>query len=87
MNDISKGKNNEISKQAYEVIKGGRVKLRDKVLSMIDGMASTIEIAERLGKPIHSISGRFTELKIENKIKAIDSKKIGNTSYTIYKAI
>lgn len=59
-------------------------KMWERVLNEVDGKRSTIEIANILRVPIHTISGRFSELKAKQKIYQTSSKKIGNKHYAVY---
>lgn len=56
----------------------------EKVLNEVDGIKSTLDIANILGVPIHTISGRFSELKAKQKIYQTAIKKIGSKSYAVY---
>jgi hypothetical protein len=38
----------------------------------------------KMGKPVHKISGRLTELKREGKIEEVGNRKIGDTDFTVY---
>ena len=80
--DLSRGKNNELSKEAWSKVdaKGSRA----EVLALIDGNKCTIEIAFELGKQIHKISGRFTELKASDQIVKIGKKEINGGWYSVY---
>ena len=80
--DLSRGKKNAISKEAFEKV--DKQADRQKVLSLIDGNLCTFEIAEKLGKPIHKISGRFTWLKSKGDIRLKGSKTIQNSKYSVY---
>ncbi|MBP1165095.1 DNA-binding transcriptional regulator YhcF (GntR family) [Chryseobacterium sp. PvR013] len=82
--DYSRGRNNANSKLAFKQVKVTIPKMQDRVLNEVDGIKSTIEIANILGVPIHTISGRFSELKAKQKIFQTSSKKIGRTSYAVY---
>lgn len=82
--DYSRGRNNANSKLAFKQVKVTIPKMQDRVLNEVDGIKSTIEIANILGVPIHTISGRFSELKAKQKIFQTASKKIGRTSYAVY---
>lgn len=82
--DYSRGRNNENSKAAFETIKEKIPAMWIKVYNLIDGIRSTLEIANILGVPIHVISGRFSELKAKNKIYQTSSTKIGGKSYAVY---
>ena len=80
--DLSRGKKNALSKEAFsKVDKEGD---RQKVLSLIDGNLCTFEIAEKLNKPIHKISGRFTWLKSQGMIMMKGTKTIQNSKYSVY---
>lgn len=82
--DYSRGRNNSNSKLAFQKVKETIPKMWEKVLNEVDGIKSTIEIANSLRVPIHVISGRFSELKSKNKIIQTSSKKIGSKSYAVY---
>lgn len=82
--DYSRGRDNTNSKLAFQQIKVTIPKMQDRVLNEVDGIRSTIEIANILGVPIHTISGRFSELKAKQKIFQTSSKKIGSKSYAVY---
>ena len=83
--DISRGRENSISKEMNLVV--NKTKDIESVLSLIDGIRSTFEIANLLNKPIHKISGRFTELKKFGKIQQKGSIKIENSKYSVYEKI
>ena len=78
--DLSKGKHNPLSKEAFKKVSKGQ---KWEVLRLIDGQRNTKEIAEIMGKEIHKISGRFTELKALNLIDLSHSKD----GYSVYKEI
>ena len=78
--DLSKGKHNQLSKEAFKKVRKGQ---KWEVLRLIDGQTSTKEIADKLNKPIHSISGRFTELKALELIEFSHEKE----GYSVYKEI
>jgi len=82
--DYSRGRNNSNSKLAFQKAKITIPTMWQKVLNEVDGIKSTIEIATILGVPIHTISGRFSELKAKNKIYQTSIKKIGSKSYAVY---
>lgn len=82
--DYSRGRNNANSKLAFQQVKEAIPKMWEKVLNVVDGKRSTLDIANILGVPIHTISGRFSELKAKNKIYQTSSKKIGSKSYAVY---
>ncbi|KAA2223000.1 hypothetical protein [Chryseobacterium sediminis] len=82
--DYSRGRNNANSKLAFKQAKVTIPKMQHKVYELVDGINSTIEIANILGVPIHTISGRFSELKAKQKIFQSSSKKIGSKSYAVY---
>lgn len=82
--DYSRGRDNANSKLAFQQVKVIIPKMQDRVLNEVDGIKSTIEIANLLGVPIHTISGRFSELKAKQKIYQTSSKKLGRTSYAVY---
>ncbi|ADV83847.1 hypothetical protein [Terriglobus saanensis] len=37
------------------------------------------ELAERVGRPMHSISGRIAELKLADRVQATDERRDGGT--------
>lgn len=82
--DYSRGRDNANSKLAFKQVKVTIPKMQDRVLNEVDGIKSTIEIANILGVPIHTISGRFSELKAKQKIFQTSSIKIGSKSYAVY---
>ncbi len=77
--DISKGRHNEMSKVANSKV--NKEQGRSLILSLIDGNKSTKEIATILGKEIHKISGRFSELKMQGKIELSHYKD----GFSVYK--
>ena len=83
--DISKGKSNEVSKEMNQVVR--KENDRNAILSLIDGMNSTMDIATILDKPINKVSGRFSELKAKGLIEAVGTKQVGRSKFTIYKVI
>lgn len=85
--DYSRGRNNEISQHSFTLIKGTVESSRKQVYNRVDGIKSTIEIAQDMGVPLHKVSGRFSELKAQNKIIQISTKKIGNSHFGVYKKV
>lgn len=85
--DFSRGRENALSKQMNDVNNKVRANDCDRVLSLIDGIRCTQDIADIMDKPINKISGRFTQLKAMNLIKAIGTKSINNSKFTIYEQI
>ena len=83
--DISHGRCNEVSKEMNQVIAPHKENDRNAILSLIDGVNSTMDIATILDKPINKISGRFTELKAKGLIEAVGTKQVGRSKFTIYK--
>lgn len=82
--DYSRGRNNANSKLAFQQVKETIPKMWEKVLNEVDGIKSTLDIANILGVSIHQISGRFSELRAKQKIFQTSSKKIGSKSYAVY---
>ncbi|WFB67033.1 hypothetical protein [Chryseobacterium sp. WX] len=82
--DYSRGRNNANSKLVFQQAKVTIPKMQDRVLNEVDGISSTLDIANKLGVEIHKISGRFSELKAKQKIYQTSSKKIGGKSYAVY---
>ncbi len=82
--DYSRGRDNSNSKLAFQQAKVTIPKMQDRVLNEVDGIKSTLDIAKILGVLIHTISGRFSELKAKQKIYQTSSKKIGSKSYAVY---
>lgn len=81
--DISRGKNNPISQIAFKENVSTREVDRQKVFQLINSQRNTHEIAEIMGKEIHQISGRFTELK-KGKITPIGFSFYKGKRGTIY---
>jgi hypothetical protein len=79
--DISRGRNNDLSKIANQKI--NKVKGRELVLNLIDGNRSTKDITSYLQTDINKISGRFTELKKLELIEFSHSKE----GFSVYKQI
>ena len=82
--DISRGKNNQISKIAFKENVSTREIDRKRVFELINSARNTHEIAEIMGKQIYQISGRFTELKKERKITTIGFSFYKGKRGTIY---
>ncbi|WP_145953282.1 hypothetical protein [Chryseobacterium indologenes] len=82
--DYSRGRNNANSKLAFQQVKVTIPTMQQQVYELVDGINSTLDIANILGVPIHKISGRFSELKAKQKIFQTSSKKHGHTSYAVY---
>ena len=82
--DISRGKNNHVSKQVFERrspdFKGAKL----KIMQLIDGSLSSVEIADKMGKNLSQISGRFSWLKQKGYIYDDRQKIINNNPYTVY---
>ena len=85
--DISRGKENAISKLEFLENKSTREIDRTRILMLIDSRRNTHEIAEILNKQIYQISGRFTELKKEGIIKDIGFCFFNGKRGTIYARI
>lgn len=85
--DYSRGRNNENSQHSFGLIKGVVESGRLQVLKHVDGIKSTIEIAEEMGLPLHKISGRFSELKAKQKIFQVATRKIGRSRFAVYQKI
>ncbi|ALR29728.1 hypothetical protein ATE47_03970 [Chryseobacterium sp. IHB B 17019] len=85
--DYSRGRNNENSQHSFGLIKGKVENQRMRVLSNVDGLKSTIEIANDMGVFLHQISGRFSELKANHKIIQITTKKIGRSRFAVYRKL
>jgi hypothetical protein len=77
--DVSKGRDNEMSKIANKKV--NKVKDRELVYNLVNGDRSTKEISIILGKEIYRISGRFTELKASDKIELSHYKD----GFSVYK--
>jgi DNA-binding transcriptional regulator YhcF (GntR family) len=61
------------------------MKVYEKVLTF-PGITQR-ETAEKLGVPVHTISGRFTALENKGIIKVIGEKKIGNRNHGTYSIV
>ncbi|WP_312900233.1 hypothetical protein [Chryseobacterium taichungense] len=83
--DHSRGRKNANSQHSFNLIKGKVESQRMQILKKIDGLKSTLEIAEEMEVSIHQISGRFSELKANHKIIQITTKQIGKSRYAVYK--
>lgn len=79
----NKHKNNENSVQANLRLSPYKKALRTEVYEIIlwdfNGLTCE-EIARQLDKPVHSISGRISELKKQRKIKEVGTTKNSNGS-------
>lgn len=82
--DFSRGAQNEVSREMHERIKATKPNMRQIVLDALDGLKCTLEVAESLNTQLHKISGRISELKHSNSIKAIGVKDYKGSKYTIY---
>ena len=85
--DISRGRHNPESQKAFEQIKPIIKNQRERVYDLIDGNRCTLEIAEKIEVPLHKISGRFTELKIKERISKTHTKEYKNSTYAVYKPL
>lgn len=85
--DYSRGRHNELSKEAFEKVKPHINATHAKILELIDGNLCTYEIAVMLGKELHKISGRFGELEKMHKIQFVGKKNINGSNYSIYKKL
>ena len=83
--DLSRGRNNVISAEMFEKV--DTQKGRQQVFELIDGFLSTTEIAQKLGKPINKISGRFTELKKNGIIRYVGKKPFLGSSFSVYEKV
>jgi hypothetical protein len=69
--DVSKGWDNPESKAAYEKVRSTRQQSHEIILNLLElvlkadwhGGLTCKEISGKLGKPMHAISGRITELE------------------------
>ncbi|WP_027380798.1 hypothetical protein [Chryseobacterium daeguense] len=85
--DYSRGRNNENSKVAFNIVKQTLSATKLEILSHVDGILCTLEIAVRMGRHHHKISGRFSELEASGKIIKIGIKKIGRSPFGIYRKL
>ncbi len=84
--DLSRGKENELSKEAF--VKVDVKKGQTDVYNLIDGNLCTYEISCLiLGRGMNDVSGRFTELKKLGKIQLKGKKKINGANYSVYEKI
>lgn len=76
----TKHRGNLRSQEAHEKVKKIKISLRDLVLNFIslqgEHGATCEEISKSLERPMHSISGRCSELKIARAVR-IDGKRNG----------
>ena len=82
MPDVSKGKGNENSIEAFAKLNCGSD--REKIYNLINGSLSTYEIGLMLGKAKNEISGRFSELKIKRYIYLVGKKKHNGNNFFVY---
>ena len=82
--DISRGKNNDVSQIAFKENVSTREIDKKRVFELNNSARNTHEIAEIMGKEIHQISGRFTELKKEGKLTPIGFSFYKGKRGTIY---
>jgi len=81
--DITSGKHkgNPASNSAWENNHGRHANARERILQLItdaaDGLTSK-EIAAQLGWPLHSLSGRCSELKRDAKIRGTGVRRFGS---------
>lgn len=68
-----KHKGNEQSVAAHKRILHTKADTYDQILRFIRsrGRATGFEVAAYLGKPLHAISGRLSELKAMNKLRKV----------------
>jgi len=86
--DYSRGANNEISQEMHhKKVRATKRLMQLKVKALIDGKLCTKEIADQLGKFLHQISGRFSELKANGEIKVIGRKEFEGSTYSVYDRI
>ena len=83
--DISKGRYNPESKLAHERLLPVKENQQERVFNLIDGLRCNMEIAEIMEKPLHKISGRFTELKKVGRIEKVGTKKYKDSTYAVHK--
>lgn len=84
MNDLSRGRRNPVSKIAFQKVKESADVMRHRIFNLINGVKSTRQICEELGKLPHEISGRFTELKAANKIYLKTKTLYNGKLYSVY---
>ena len=83
--DISRGRHNPESQLAHERLLPGKESQRERVFGLIDGLRCNMEIAEIMDKPLHKISGRFTELKAGDRIAKVSTKKYKGSTYAVHR--
>ena len=83
-NDLSRGRENHVSKQVFEKRKADFKGDKFKIMGLIDGVLCTKEIAEKMKKDLSQISGHFTWLKVNGYI--YDDRQIimNGNPYTVY---
>ena len=82
--DYSRGRNNDISKLMNDKVKHTKEQTYANILWLINGERCSMEIAELLEKDLHKISGRFSELKAQNKIIATTRKNYKGSVYAVF---
>jgi hypothetical protein len=87
--DVSRGKANPVSKKAHTSLVPHKASICEKILALIelapDGLTQ-YEVAEAMNKPVHTISGRFTEMEnIEVETHGTRTNRYGNECAIYYK--
>lgn len=82
--DYSRGRNNEVSRIAFEKSKESHDVMRARVFKLINGKRCTRRIEEMLGKTPNEISGRFTELRNANKIYLVGKVFYKGRTFSLY---
>ena len=82
--DYSRGASNPISQHAFKRVVKTRENVKTKIMELLNGERCTYDIAQLLGKELHKISGRFSELIHEGKIILVRHKIINGSVYGVY---
>lgn len=82
--DYSRGRNNEVSKIAFEKSKVSHDVMRARIFQLIDGKRCTRQIEEMLKKMPNEISGRFTELARANRIYLVKKVMYKGRKFSLY---
>ncbi len=82
--DYSRSASNPISQLAFKRVIKTRENVKTKIMELLNGERCTYEIAQLLGKELHKISGRFSELIHEGKIIQVSTKIVNGSMYGVY---
>lgn len=83
--DFSRGRRNQVSREAFERAKYHTENDRELIYSMIErsGGLTSKEVAKRLNRSLNAISGRFSELTFSKRIHPLNIKREGCAVYVV----